>query len=166
MSVGYELVDHTADIGVRVWAPTAEEVFEQAALALFSLVCDPLDIGELEAVEVALEAESMDLLLAAWLNELLSVFEARKLVLSQFDLLELGDHVLRARVSGEPLDMSRHIVCGGVKAATPARAVARAPRRRLARLRPPGRLAAGPGGPSQPAPSRVASLLVVSTIVR
>ena len=118
MSVGFELVDHTADIGVRVWGPTAEEVFEQAALAMFSLVCDPLDIGELEAVEVALEAESMDLLLAAWLNELLSVFEARQLVLSQFDLLELGERSLRARVSGEPLDTSRHIICGGVKAAT------------------------------------------------
>ena len=51
MSVGFELVDHTADIGVRVWGPTAEEVFEQAALAMFSLVCDPLDIGELAAVE-------------------------------------------------------------------------------------------------------------------
>ena len=118
MSVGYELVDHTADIGVRVWGPTAEEVFEQAALAMFSLVCDPLDIGELETVEVELEAESMDLLLAAWLNELLYIFEARQLVLSQFDLLELGDRVLRARVSGEPLDTSRHIICGGVKAAT------------------------------------------------
>ncbi len=118
MSVGFELVDHTADIGVRVWGPTAEEVFEQAALAMFSLVCDPLDVGELEAVDVALEAESMDLLLAAWLNELLYVFEARKLVLSQFDLLELGEHSLRARVSGEPFDMSRHIICGGVKAAT------------------------------------------------
>ena len=118
MSVGFELVDHAADIGVRVWGPTAEEVFEQAALAMFSLVCDPLDVGELEAVDVALEAESMDLLLAAWLNELLSVFEARKLVLSQFDLLELGEHSLRARVSGEPFDTSRHIICGGVKAAT------------------------------------------------
>ena len=118
MSVGFELVDHTADIGVRVWGPTAEEVFEQAALAMFSLVCDPLDVGELEAVDVALEAESMDLLLAAWLNELLSVFEARKLVLSQFDLLEVGEHSLRARVSGEPLDTSRHIICGGVKAAS------------------------------------------------
>jgi SHS2 domain-containing protein len=118
MSVGHELIEHSADIGVRAWGPTAEEVFEQAALALFSLVCDPLDIGEVESVDVELEAESRDLLLAAWLNELLRVFEARQLVLSQFDLLELGDHVLRARVSGEPLDTSRHIVCGGVKAAT------------------------------------------------
>ena len=118
MSVGYELVDHTADIGVRLWGPTAEEVFEQAALATFSLVCDPLDVGELTAVEVALEAESMDLLLAAWLNELLYVFEARSIVLTQFDIEELTEHTLRARVSGEPLDASRHILCGGVKAAT------------------------------------------------
>jgi SHS2 domain-containing protein len=48
----------------------------------------------------------------------LSVFEARNLVLSQFDLLELGERSLRARVSGEPLDRSRHILCGGVQAAT------------------------------------------------
>ena len=118
MSVGYELVDHTADIGVRVWGPTAKEVFEQAALALFSLVCDPREVDERETVEIRLEAEGMDLLLAAWLNELLYVFEARKLVLSQFDLLELGDHSLRARVAGEPLDLRRHVLCGGVKAAT------------------------------------------------
>ena len=118
MSAGYELVDHTADIGVRLWGPTAEEVFEQAALALFSLVCDPLQTGELESVDVELEAEAMDRLLAVWLNELLYVFEARKLVLSQFDILELGEQTLRARVAGEPLDTSRHILCGGVKAAT------------------------------------------------
>jgi SHS2 domain-containing protein len=116
MSVGYELVDHTADIGVRLWGPTAEEVFEQAALALFSLVCDPLQIGDLVIVDVELEAESQDLLLAAWLNELLYIFEARKLVLFQFDIRELGEKSLRARVVGEPL--GRHVLCGGVKAAT------------------------------------------------
>ncbi len=118
MSVGFELVDHTADIGVRLWGPTAEEVFEQAALALFSLVCDPLHIDERTGVDVVLEAEAMDLLLAAWLNELLYIFEARGLVLTQFDILELGERTLRARVTGEPIDPDRHIVCGGVKAAT------------------------------------------------
>ena len=117
MSVGYELVDHTADIGVRLWGPTVEEVFEQAALATFSLVCDPLQVEDLQGVDVALEAEAQDLLLAAWLNELLFIFEARKLVLSQFDILELGERSLRARVYGEPLHEG-HVLCGGVKAAT------------------------------------------------
>jgi SHS2 domain-containing protein len=116
MNVGYELVDHTADIGVRLWGSTPEEVFEQGALALFSLVCDPLQIDDLEGVDVRLEAERMDLLLAAWLNELLYIFETRKLVLTQFDILQLGERTLRARVAGEPL--GAHILCGGVKAAT------------------------------------------------
>jgi SHS2 domain-containing protein len=118
MSVGYELVDHTADIGVHAWGETPEQVFEEAARALFSLVCDPREIDERETVEVALEAEGRELLLAAWLNELLYIFEARKLVLSQFEVLELGEHSLRAHVTGEPLDPDRHVLCGGVKAAT------------------------------------------------
>lgn len=118
MSMGFELVDHTADIGLRVWGPTAAEVFEEAGRGLFSLVCDPLRRGELETVDLELEAEAMDLLLAAWLNELLYVFEARKLVLTEFEVLGLGERSLRARVAGEPLDPGRHVLCGGVKAAT------------------------------------------------
>lgn len=117
MACGFELVEHTADIGVRAWGATPAEVFEQAARALFSLVCDPREIDERETLEVTLEADARDLLLAAWLNELLYIFEARKLVLAQFEVLEVGERTLRARVTGEPLDPDRHILCGGVKAA-------------------------------------------------
>ena len=119
MSTGYELVDHADDIGVRVWGATPEQVFEEAARALFSLVCDPREGGEHETVDIALEAERMDLLLPVWLNELLAVFEARKLVLTQFDVYELSEHALRARAIGEPLDPRRHVLCGGVTAALP-----------------------------------------------
>jgi SHS2 domain-containing protein len=118
MSAGYELVDHTADIGVHAWGSTPEQVFEEAGRALFSLVCDPREVDERETVEISLEAEGMDLLLAAWLNELLYVFEARKLVLSQFEVREVDERSLRASVTGEPLDLRRHVLCGGVKAAT------------------------------------------------
>jgi len=119
MSTGYELVDHADDIGVRAWGATPEQVFEEAARALFSLVCDPREGDEHETVEIELEAERMDLLLPAWLNELLAVFEARKLVLTQFDVHELSEQSLRARAIGEPLDLRRHVLCGGVKAALP-----------------------------------------------
>jgi SHS2 domain-containing protein len=118
MSVGFELVDHTADIGLRIWGPTAADVFEEAGRGLFSLVCDPLHVGDLETVDLELEAEAMDLLLAAWLNELLYVFETRRLVVSEFEVLDLDERRLRARVAGEPLDSRRHVLCGGVKAAT------------------------------------------------
>lgn len=46
------------------------------------------------------------------------VFEVRGLVLRQFEVLEVNERSLRARVTGGPMDGSRHILCGGVKAAT------------------------------------------------
>lgn len=118
MDVGFELVEHTADIGVRAWGRTRAEVFEEAARGMFSLVCDPRQIEEQQTVEVEVEAPAPDLLLAAWLNELLFQFEAHQLLFADLEVLELGDTHLRARLTGERLDQRRHVMCGGVKAAT------------------------------------------------
>jgi SHS2 domain-containing protein len=118
MNAGYELVDHTADIGVRARGHTREEVYELAAQGMFSLICDPMTIAGTETVDVEVEAAQPDLLLAAWLNELLYRFEASRVLFESFEVTELSDTRLRARVGGEPLDPKRHAVCGGVKAAT------------------------------------------------
>ena len=84
---------------------------------MFSLVCDPLQIDDLETVDVELEAEGMDLLLAAWLNELLYIFEAR-----QPRALPVRHPRSRRAVAARPrrrrAALGRHILCGGVKAAT------------------------------------------------
>ena len=118
MRTGYELLDHTADVALRAWGRTRAEVFEEAARGMLSLVCDPREVGGQEIVEVEVKAAAPDLLLAAWLNELLFQFEARALLFAQFELLELQDTRLRARLTGEHLDPHRHVICGGVKAAT------------------------------------------------
>lgn len=118
MRQGFELVDHTADVGLRLWAPTPEGVFEEAGKAVFSLICDPLTVEQTEAVDVRVEADDRELLLAAWINELIYAFEATRALFVDFELTELDDTHLVARVSGERLDPARHAVCGGVKAAT------------------------------------------------
>jgi SHS2 domain-containing protein len=118
MKTGYELFEHTADVGVHAWGERPEEVFEHAASAMFSLICDPLTIDRIETMDVRVEAGDRELLLAAWLNELIFLFESRRILFIDFEVLELDDTHVVARVSGEPLDPSRHAVCGGVKAAT------------------------------------------------
>jgi protein archease len=118
MRQGYELVDHTADVGLRAWAPAPEGVFEEAAKGMFSLICDPMTIDREETFEVAVEAAQPDLLLAAWLNELLYRFEATRLLPVDFEVTAFDGTHLRATVYGEPLDPRRHAICGGVKAAT------------------------------------------------
>jgi SHS2 domain-containing protein len=119
MRAGFALFEHTADVGVRAWGGSEEAVFEEAAKGMFSLVCDPQTVGSEETVIVDVEAPTADheLLLVAWLNELLYLFEARRLLFSGFRVLELGESTLRAEVVGEALG-SHHRVCGGVKAAT------------------------------------------------
>jgi SHS2 domain-containing protein len=118
MRQGYELVDHTADVGLRAWAPTREGVFEEAAKAAFSLICDPVTIDRTETVEVRAQADELDLLLAAWIDELIYRFEAESILFVDFEIVELDDTHLVARATGEPLDPARHVICGGVKAAT------------------------------------------------
>jgi SHS2 domain-containing protein len=119
MMTGFALIEHTADVGVRAWGGSEEAVFEEAAKGMFSLVCDPQTVGSEETLLVSVEAPLADheLLLVAWLNELLYIFEVRRILFSEFRVLELGESTLKAEVAGEPLG-SQHAVCGGVKAAT------------------------------------------------
>ena len=118
MDAGFELTEHTADVGIRACGPTREDVFEQAALAMFSLICDPAAVEPREEQRNGLTAESDDLLLAAWLNELLFIFESRRFVFAGFVVDEVGGGRLWARARGERQDAARHEVHAQVKAAT------------------------------------------------
>jgi protein archease len=119
MTTGFELFEHTADVGIRAWGSSEKAVFEEAAKAMFSLVCDPQTVGSKETLSLSVESPSADheLLLVAWLNELLYLFEAQRMLFSDFRVLELGESDLKAEVAGEALG-PHHAVCGGVKAAT------------------------------------------------
>ena len=137
MSAGWELVDHTADVVVRAFGPSREEVFEQAALATVSLQYDVAPVRPAERFSVELGAPDAELLLAAWLNELLFLIEARHLVFARFEVESVGEAVapagpgaegavrpagrqvhLRATAVGEAYDGRRHAVRSVVKAAT------------------------------------------------
>ncbi len=118
MSGGFTITEHTADVGVHAWGETEAAVFEQAARGMFSLICDPGTIGREETLTVVVEAPERELLLVAWLNELLFLFESQRVLFADFEVLETGESIVRARVMGEVLDPRRHAVCGGVKAAT------------------------------------------------
>ena len=118
MDAGFELTEHTADVGICACGPTREDVFEQAALAMFSLICDPAAVEPREEQRIVLTAESDDLLLAAWLNELLFIFESRRFVFAGFEVNEVGGGRLWARARGEMQEDTRHEVHAAVKAAT------------------------------------------------
>jgi len=119
-SAGFELTEHTADVGLRVWGPSEPALFEQAALALASLLCDPAAVEPRESYSVIAEAPggSPDALLVAWLNELLYRMETDDIVLGRFTIAGLTHRYVAARAAGEPRDRRRHEPRLDVKAAT------------------------------------------------
>ena len=119
-AAGFELTDHTADVGLRVWGPSQAALFEQAALALSALVCDPATVEPRETYTVIAEAQegSPDALLVAWLNELLYRLDTDGIVFCGFSIEGLTHRYVSARVRGEQFDRQRHTSRLVVKAAT------------------------------------------------
>ena len=94
----FELLEHTADIGFRVWGSTLEELFENAAAALVSFA-EPAPAGG-SGMAVELEAEDIESLLVAWLSEVLFLLDSGTLVPSSFAVESVEPRRLRARVAG------------------------------------------------------------------
>jgi homoserine kinase len=119
-AAGFELTDHAADVGLRVWGPSEAALFEQAALALTALVCDPATVEPRETYSVVAEAQegSPDALLVAWLNELLYRLDTDGIVFCGFSIEGLTHRYVSARVRGEQFDRQRHTSRLVVKAAT------------------------------------------------
>ena len=79
MARGHELIEHTADVGLRAWAPTIDELFSEAAVGLVDVMgraAGPDDRSE----EIELEAPDLDALFVDWLSEGLFLFDARGFV--------------------------------------------------------------------------------------
>jgi SHS2 domain-containing protein len=119
----WQVFDHTADLGLRVEAPTRAELFEEAGRALTSLVVETPDasVRALERIEFALTAAEPADLLFDWLHALLVAFEVRQLLFVRFavELDEVaGGLRLRASAWGERVDRSRQRLAREVKAIT------------------------------------------------
>ena len=114
----YELIDHTADLGIILRAPHPPALFACAAHALFDLICDLDQVTPSRTVPLALNSEALDSLMIAWLNELIFLHETGRWLFKSFDLKIDKGNELSAEAQGEVFDPLRHTIHRGIKAAT------------------------------------------------
>ena len=114
----FEVISHTADIGITAFGKDLPEVFANAAFGMFSLMNDLDKVKAKETIEVSVSSDDREGLLIAWLNELLSVFGIRKIIPSQFRILKMDDFSLSAKIRGEKYDGKKHVLETEIKAAT------------------------------------------------
>ena len=114
----FEVIDHTADVGIAAYGSDMREAFSNAAHGMFSLVADLEGVEKNASRVVEVAAPDREALLVAWLNELLYLFDVDRIIFSDFEIHELDETRLRATARGEQVDVSRHHLRTGVKAAT------------------------------------------------
>lgn len=118
MEKDFEIVDHTADVGIRAYGANMNQAFANAARALFSLITELDDVAEVVHRDTELTASDEESLLVEWLNELIYLFDVENILFKRFDITQLNNTQLKARSYGEKVDKSKHKLKIGVKAAT------------------------------------------------
>ena len=113
----YELIEHTADVGIRLKAKDLKDLFKNAALALFEIIADKkIESKKKEQIKIKQKADNLEELFINWLNELLSLSATKELIFSDFQIDKLDKNNLQATAVGEAIENYR--VNTEIKAAT------------------------------------------------
>ena len=114
----YQLLDHTADIGIAAFGSDLAEAFGEAAYAMFDIITDVDEVKETSSYDVRVSAGNIEELLVAWLDELLYRYETERILCKRFVIKDMSDLRLSAVVFGEKVDSARHEIKTEIKSVT------------------------------------------------
>lgn len=114
----FELMEHTADIGLVAYGNSLAEAFANAAYGLFSIIARLNRVRSVESRDVEVEGQDAEALLFNWMNQLIYLFDVERFIFKRFDITSFTETSLKARCRGERYDPSRHELKLGVKSAT------------------------------------------------
>jgi SHS2 domain-containing protein len=114
----FEVLDHTADIGLIVYGEDLKTLFENAGEAFFHLITDLKKVKRRVEKKIEIKGENLERLMVDWLSELLYLHDVENLLFKGFKVESVGEGGLKARVKGEPFQEGVHVIKTGVKAVT------------------------------------------------
>ena len=114
----FEVLDHTADIGIVVHGEDLRALFENAGEAFFHLITDLKKVKGRVERRIDIGGESLDRLMVDWLSELLYLHDVENLLFKEFKVESVGEGGLKAIVKGEPFQEGVHVIKTEVKAVT------------------------------------------------
>jgi len=114
----FEILDHTADIGIMVYGEDLKSLFENAGEAFFHLITDLKKVRLRTERRIEIGGESLERLMVDWLNELLYLHDVENLLFKRFRVESAGEAGLKAKVNGEIFQEGVHVIKTEVKAVT------------------------------------------------
>lgn len=117
----YELIDHTADLSIKVYGKDLEELLKNSSAAMMDVICDLNTIELKNQYSVSSSGNSEEELLVNLLQELLYLYEVKKLLFCKFEF-KINDNIknreVEGNVWGEEIDFSRHDLLNDIKGVT------------------------------------------------
>ncbi|MFH1768552.1 MAG: archease [Candidatus Omnitrophota bacterium] len=115
----YELIEHTADLAIRVYGPSLETLFINSAQAMFEQLINVLPPVEKKR-NVFLQSDTNEDLLVYWLNELLSIFYTYYFIPRSYRIEISGKEIktLQAAIEGNYCEVKEGCMKAEIKAAT------------------------------------------------
>jgi len=114
----YQLIEHTADLGVRVEGADSKALFINSASAMYDLIADANTIRPVKPIKIKAQAQNRDELFKNWLSELLYYFHVKSMLFSRFDIEVLDENNIASIAFGEKIDSARHSLRHEIKAVT------------------------------------------------
>ena len=114
----HEVFEHTADLGLRVAAPSLDLLFAEAGVGLFEIIAG--DVTQIRPrMERTFEVAGTDpeWLLLDWTTELLAAFTVEKMLFREFTVT-VHAAGLHGTARGEAYDPAVHTLAHEVKAVT------------------------------------------------
>lgn len=118
--LGFEYLDHTADVIIHAWGVSLSAAFENAGKALFHYMTDTDRVEPRERRTVQASGGDLEDLLFHFMDELLFLYGSEYFVACNIDVtrLDAANGCLSCEVRGEVFDRSKHSQGTEVKAIT------------------------------------------------
>lgn len=114
----FEMIEHTADVGVVGRGKTMAEAFENAAYGMFCIVADISKYKPADRITIEADGDDSVNLLERFLSSLIVVFEADRMLPVDFVIEEFGCTHLVCEVAVRPIDDDIEWLGPSVKAVT------------------------------------------------
>lgn len=98
----YKIIDEImSDVMFDVYGKDKKELFENAAEALFSVICEIKKVKPVKKIKIKIKGKDLKDLLYNWLQELIGIVDIEEMFFSKFQIKKINDKELEAEIIGE-----------------------------------------------------------------
>lgn len=118
----WELLDHQADVGLQATGETLEIALADGVRGMLALMVEPSSVRATETCEIEASGSDPGSLFVDLLNAVLAAKDIENAFFHDIEITSLHEQFgglhITCRLTGEPVDLQRHVVESDVKAAT------------------------------------------------